>query len=183
MNWYQKTAQLVLEEFKVDSLSGLTKEQVTENLKRFGLNILASKKKETVIDIFIRQFKSPLIYILLLAATLVFSLGQKKDSLVILSVVIINAFIGTFQEGKARNSLEKLRDLTKRKALVRRNGEETLVLSEEIVPGDILILREGDKTVADGRIISASGLTVDESTLTGEAYRWLKARWKLQLLI
>ncbi len=179
MNWYQKTAQLVLEEFKVDSLSGLTKEQVAENLKRFGLNILASKRKETVIDIFIRQFKSPLIYILLLAATLVFSLGQKKDSLVILSVVIINAFIGTFQEGKARNSLEKLRDLTKRKALVRRNGEETLVLSEEIVPGDILILREGDKTVADGRIISASGLTIDESTLTGEAYPVAKSQMEI----
>lgn len=179
MNWYQKPARLVLEEFKVDSLSGLTKEQATENLKRFGLNILASKRKETIIDIFIRQLKSPLIYILLLAAILVFSLGQKADSMVILAVVIVNAFIGTFQEGKARNSLEKLRDLTKRKALVRRNGEETLIPSEEVVPGDILILREGDKTVADSRIISASSLTVDESTLTGEAYPVAKSQMEI----
>ncbi|MDO8515285.1 MAG: HAD-IC family P-type ATPase [bacterium] len=170
MNWYQKTARLVLEEFKVDSVVGSNSEQTTENLKKFGPNVLASKRKETIIDIFIRQFKSPLIYILLLAAFLVFSLGQKIDSLVVLAVVMINAVIGTFQEGKARNSLERLRDLTKRKALVRRNGKETLILSEEIVPGDILILREGDRVAADGRVIIASSLTIDESALTGEAY-------------
>lgn len=170
MNWYQKTAQLVLEEFKVDSSIGLTPEQSIENLKKFGPNVLASKRKETVIDIFIRQFKSPLIYILLLAAFLVFSLGQKADSFVVLAVVMINAIIGTFQEGKARNSLERLRDLTKRKALVRRNGKETLILSEEVAPGDILILREGDRVAADGRVIIATSLTIDESALTGEAY-------------
>src|SRR3989344_8381149 len=105
MNWYQKTARLVLEEFKVDPPDGLTPEQTAENLKKFGPNVLASKRKETIIDIFIRQFKNPLIYILLLAAFLVFSLGQKVDSLVVLAVVMVNAVIGTFQEGKARNSL------------------------------------------------------------------------------
>ncbi len=170
MNWYQKTARLVLEEFKVDPAVGLNSEQTTENLKKFGPNVLASKRKETIVDIFTRQFKSPLIYILLLAAFLVFSLGQKADSLVVLGVVMVNAVIGTFQEGKARNSLERLRDLTKRKALVRRNGKETLITSEEVVPGDILILREGDRVAADGRVIIATSLTIDESALTGEAY-------------
>ncbi|MBI4099880.1 HAD-IC family P-type ATPase [Candidatus Microgenomates bacterium] len=179
MPWYQKSARSVLEEFSVDASVGLTSEQVTENLRKFGLNVLATRKRETVIDIFIRQFRSPLIYILFLAAILVFSLGQRMDSLVILGVVTVNAFIGTFQEGRARDSLERLRDLTKRKALVRRNGEEMLVASEEVVSGDILVLREGDKIVADGRVITASSLTVDESTLTGEAYPVAKYQGEL----
>lgn len=170
MPWYQKSSHTVLSEFKVDPAVGLADVQGAENLKKFGPNILASKKRETLADIFFRQFKSPLIYILVLAAVLVFSLGQKTDSVVILAVVTINAVVGTFQEGRARNSLEKLRDLTRKKALVRRNGEEKLVFSEEVVPGDILIVREGDKVVADGRIFSASSLTIDESALTGEAY-------------
>jgi Ca2+-transporting ATPase len=176
MNWYQKTTRLVLEEFGVEPQNGLTGSQAEENLKRFGPNILASERKITLAQIFIQQFKSPLIYILLFAAALILILGEKTDFLVIVSIVIINAVIGTFQEGRARNSLERLRDLTRRKALVRRDNKEIMVPSEEVVPGDILVLREGDKVVADGRIFSSSSLTIDESTLTGEAYPVAKSQ-------
>ena len=170
MSWYQKTAQSVLEELGVKEDQGLSYDQAAARLKTFGPNILASKKRETLADIFVRQFKSPLIYILIFAAFLVLLLGQSTDALVILAVIIVNALVGTVQEGKANNSLARLKTLTKHKNLVRRNGQETIIPSEDIVPGDILILYEGDKVAADARIINAQSLTIDEAILTGEAY-------------
>src|SRR3989344_5912372 len=170
MNWYQKATKATLLEFEVDYLKGLTEQKTEEKRKEFGANILASKKKESTISIFIKQFRSPLIYILIFAASLVILLGQKTDALVIIAVIAMNAIIGTIQEGKARNSLERLRNLTKHKALVRRDSQELLISSEEIVPGDILVLHEGYRVSADSRIIKSEGLTVDEAILTGEAY-------------
>lgn len=170
MSYYQKTAKEVCEELSVSVDQGLTPTQVSSRFKTFGPNILAQVKKETIFDIFIRQFKSPLIYILILAAVLVLMFGQSTDALVILAVVILNAVVGTVQEGRARNSLERLRSLIRHKAVVRRGGEEILIPSEEVVSGDILILHEGDRIPADARLIHSEGLKTDESILTGEAY-------------
>lgn len=169
MNWYQKATNAVLEELNVKLENGLSQIEAHDKLQTFGPNVLASGKKETLFDIFIRQFKSPLIYILIFAAALTLLLKQSIDSLVILSVITINAIVGTIQEGKARNSLERLKSLTVPKAQVRRNGQETIISSDDVVPGDILILREGSKVPADARIINAQGFKVDESVLTGEA--------------
>src|SRR3990167_2617187 len=169
MNWYQKPHQDVLKELGVKPEQGLTPQQVKDRLAAFGPNVLARAKKETILDIFVRQFKSPLIYILILAASFVISLGQTTDAIVILAVIILNSIIGTVQEGKARNSLERLKSLTRHKALVRRAGEENLISTEELVPGDILILHEGDRIGADARIFKAESFKVDEAVLTGEA--------------
>src|SRR3989344_4059595 len=139
-DYYQKTAKEVCEEFSVKPEKGLSIRQAKDRLQTFGPNILAKAKKETMLDIFVRQFKSPLIYILILAAILVLAFGQSVDALVILAVVILNAVVGTVQEGRARNSLERLSKLIRHKAVVKRAGEEILVFSEEVVPGDILIL-------------------------------------------
>ena len=170
MTYYQKTAKEVCQELSVSVDDGLTPTQASSRLKTFGPNLLAKAKKETMLDIFVRQFKSPLIYILILAAILVLMFGQSTDALVILAVVILNAVVGTVQEGRARNSLERLRSLIRHKAVVRRGGGEMLVPSEEVVPGDILILHEGDRIPADARLIHLEGLKTDESILTGEAY-------------
>ncbi|MEX2027876.1 MAG: HAD-IC family P-type ATPase [Candidatus Curtissbacteria bacterium] len=170
MNWYQKTAKAALDELEVDFLKGLSAAQVQHRLKTIGPNTLASKRRQTLLDIFVKQFKSPLIYILIAAAALVGFLGERTDAVVIMGVLVINAIIGTFQEGKARNSLEKLKSLTKHRALVRRDGQDISVSAEEVVPGDIIILHEGDRIVADARIVESQSLTVDESILTGEAY-------------
>lgn len=170
MHWYQKTVQAVLEELSVKEKDGLSYNQAASRLATFGPNTLYSAKKETILDIFIRQFKSPLIYILIFAAALVSFLDQTVDAVVIIAVITINAAIGTIQEGKARNSLERLKSLTSYKALVRRDGQEILIHTDHVVPGDILILHEGDKVPADAKIITAESLKVDEATLTGEAY-------------
>ena len=176
MSWYQKSAQAVLEGWNVTDNQGLSSEQAISQLKTYGSNILASRRKETLADIFVRQFKSPLIYILILAAILVLSLGQTTDAIVIIAVITVNAIVGTIQEGRARNSLERLKSLTKHKASVRRDGQEILIPSEEIVPGDILILHEGDRIAADARIIKSENLTIDESVLTGEAIPVVKTQ-------
>lgn len=175
MKYYQKTARAVCEELGVNPDEGLGYSQVKDRLTTFGPNVLAHARRETLLDIFVRQFKSPLIYILIFAAMLVIVLGQSTDALVILAVITINAVIGTVQEGRAKNSLERLRSLIRNKALVRRNGEEIITGADEVVPGDILIVHEGDKVVADARITAAQSLTVDESILTGEAYTVAKS--------
>lgn len=169
MSWYQKSYQDVLEELRVKPEKGLSHGQVKDRLVTFGSNVLAHSKKETILDIFVRQFKSPLIYILILAASFVIFLGQTTDAIVILAVITLNSIIGTIQEGKARNSLERLKSLTRHKVLVRRGGEENIISAEEVVPGDILILREGDRIGADARIFKAESFKVDEAILTGEA--------------
>src|SRR3989344_8243144 len=170
MSYYQKTAKEVCQELSVSAQEGLTLTQVSSRLKTFGPNILAQVKKETIFDIFVRQFKSPLIYILIFAAVLVLMFGQSVDALVILAVIIFNAVVGTVQEGNARNSLARLKSLIRHKAVVRRGGDEILVPSDEVVPGDILVLHEGDRIAADARLIHAESLMTDEAILTGEAY-------------
>src|SRR3989344_1963271 len=170
MNWYRKSAQEVLNELEVKPETGLVVGEVSSRLKTYGPNLLAQAKKQTLVNIFLRQFKSPLIYILILAALLVVAMGQATDAIVIVAVISLNALIGTYQEGKASNSLERLRSLRGIKTLVRRGGGQYLISSEEVVPGDILMLHEGDKVVADARIIKCESLKMNESVLTGEAY-------------
>ena len=170
MDFYKVSATDVCKELDVGPDWGLSAAEALIRLKKYGKNILASRKKQSILGIFLAQFKSPLIYILFAAAAVVFFLGQYVDGLVILAVLIVNAVVGAFQEGKAKDSLEKLKNLTRHKALVKRGGEELLISSEEVVPGDILVLKEGDRIVADARLITLESLRVDESVLTGEAY-------------
>lgn len=170
MNWYQKSSKDIFDELGVDPKVGLSSHEARSRLARYGLNILASKKKETLAAIFLRQVKSPLIYILILASVIAGFLGEAIDALVIFAVILLNAVVGAVQEGRARNSLEKLRSLTRHRALVLRDGREELIASEEVVPGDIVILNEGDKVVFDGRFVVEENLRTDESVLTGEAY-------------
>lgn len=170
MQWYQKSAKEVLDEWTVKLEEGLSYDDALRRLKTFGPNELAQREKETVIDIFVGQFTSPLIYILIFAALLVLVLGESVDAIVIIAVIILNAIVGTIQEGKAKQSLERLRNLARHKALVRRDSKEIIISAEEIAPGDILILKEGDMITADARIASANSLKVDEAILTGEAY-------------
>ena len=170
MNWYQKSTEEIIDEFEVTLDKGLDQTVVKEKLRQLGYNILAKEKKETIFSLFIRQFKSPLIYILFGAAALVFFLGDFLDGIIILAVIVINSIVGTIQEGRAKNSLERLRALTRHKALVRRDGEEIQISAEEIVPGDILLINSGDRIAADARIIKEESFKVDEAILTGEAY-------------
>ena len=160
----------VVERFQSNATAGLTKEQAKENLQRFGKNILPEEKPPSNLLIFARQFKSPLIFILVIAGLVTFVLDERTDSIVIFAAVFLNTIIGYIQEHKATNSLHALKKILQKKAIVIREGIEKEIGQEEVVPGDIIVLESGNSIPADARIIEHWELNVQEAQLTGE---WL----------
>ncbi|MDD5049137.1 MAG: cation-transporting P-type ATPase, partial [Methanoregulaceae archaeon] len=142
---------------------GLSCEEAAHRLEQFGPNELPARRPPGIITIFLHQFKSPLIYILLVAAVISFALGDYKDAGFILAVVFLNAVIGLVQEWKAEKSASRLQSLLRITAHVRRGGKDEEVDSATIVPGDIVLLESGIRVPADLRLIHAANLTVDES--------------------
>lgn len=179
--WHTKTSMEIIEEFH-SSERGLDKNEAMRRLKEYGLNKLPEAKAESFFNIFLRQFKSPLIYVLFTASFIVFLLGQMSDSFVIFFVLLINAVIGAIQEGKAQNTLLALKKFVETNATVLRDGQESITLDQELAPGDIIILQEGEKVPADARIIFSNGLKVDESALTGESVPVDKIEEKIEKL-
>lgn len=148
---------------------GLTEKQVQKSREEYGENKLPEAKGRGYLRIFIDQFKSAVIYVLFGAALVVAVMGSITDATVIFIVLLINAVVGVYQEGKAENTLLALKKMTETVVTVFRAGKEVIVKDTELVVGDILVLREGDKIGADARIIQADQLVVDESILTGES--------------
>ncbi|MCK5459985.1 HAD-IC family P-type ATPase [Candidatus Parcubacteria bacterium] len=151
------------------SESGLTDKEAKKRSTKYGLNALPAKKPLGKITILLSQFKSPLIYILLLAGVITLFFKDYVDSGVIFGAVILNTIIGFFQENKANNALGKLKQLIKHNAIVLRDGNKIKIESAELVVGDIIILQAGNRILADARIIEANNLTVNEAVLTGES--------------
>jgi len=148
---------------------GLGADEAKKRLEEYGPNKLPDAKADSLALIFFRQFQSPLIYILIAASAIVFVTGETTDGLIILFVLFFNAIVGTIQEGKAQNTLLALKNFVETKATVLRDGTEIIISDTEIVPGDILILQEGEKIPADARITLSQNLSVDEAALTGES--------------
>ncbi len=167
-SWHTKAIPETLDELRSHE-HGLTKEESNKRLQEYGLNKFPEGKVDSLFLIFLRQFQSPLIYILLVAAAIIFSMGEVVDAAVIMAVLIFNAIVGTIQEGKAQNTLLALKQFAETSATVIRDGKEFVIRDTEIVPGDIIILQEGEKIPADARIIFANTLKIDEASLTGES--------------
>lgn len=148
---------------------GLSEKEAQNRFEKIGPNKLPEPKVDGMLLIFLRQFKSPLIYVLLVAAILILLIGEKTDSLIIMAVLLLNAVIGAFQEGKAQNTLLALKKLVAINTTVLRDGKELIIPHGELVPGDIIILEEGEKIPADARLISCYNLRADEAILTGES--------------
>lgn len=168
-SWHAVTADETLKKMNSSPQEGLSKDEVKSRQKQYGLNELAKRKIPSFLIIFLHQFKSPLIYLLLIAVGIAFGVGHNVDAQVILFVLIINALIGSLQERRAQISMEALKKLTHTVVKVLRNKQEELIDSKELVPGDILFLNEGDAVGADARLISVSSLQVSEASLTGES--------------
>jgi Ca2+-transporting ATPase len=166
--WYQKEVDICLEALQ-SNRDGLSKEEAARRLRDVGENKLPESKTDGWLVIFLRQFKSPLIYVLLFAAMIVGFTGEFVDTLIIIIVLIFNAVVGTIQEGRAQNTLLKLRRFIKTHATVIRDGEEIIVPDTAIVPGDVIMIEEGEKIPADARLIDVQNFSVDESTLSGES--------------
>lgn len=168
MNWYQLSTKEVVELLE-SSEKGLTDSDVKERLFRYGPNKLAEEEKISKFRILLHQFMSPLIYILLIAGVVTIMLREYIDSGVIFAVVILNAVIGYVQEFKAEESVRALKKMVVPKAKVLREGREREINSEELVPGDIVLLSSGSKVPADLRLIGTIELKVEEAMLTGES--------------
>jgi len=172
--WHELTAGEALSRAG-SRTSGLTGEEAAERLAQYGANELRGKKRPPLIKVFLRQFLSPLIYVLLAAGIISlvsqFITGEQHfiDAVVIFGVIILNAAIGTFQEGQAEKAMEALLEMAAPRARVKRNGNIETVPAREIVPGDILLFETGDKVPADIRLLESVNLRVDESALTGES--------------
>ena len=167
--WFTKSNEEVLKELGVDLLKGLSEEEAKIRQEKYGLNKLIAKKKKTILQLFIAQLQEWLIYILFAAVVITLFMGEYIDSVIILLVIIVNAVLGVVQEVKAGKAIEALQKMSFPKALVRRNGEVKEVDSENIVPGDILILDAGRFIAADMRLIESANLQIEESALTGES--------------
>lgn len=167
--WHALAVDMVVDHLGTDALGGLTESEADSRLKSLGPNELPTSKAPSMTVIFLHQFLSPLIYLLIVAGIVSLIVGDEKDALVILAVVVLNAVIGAFQEGRAEHSLEALRKLSKLKARVVRDGKEIEIEAGNVVPGDIISINAGDAIPADARILQAASLTVAEAALTGES--------------
>ncbi|MCW5636741.1 MAG: HAD-IC family P-type ATPase [Rubrivivax sp.] len=169
VDWHALEADEALRRLGTDRTQGLDAAAVAHRLAEHGPNALPEPPPRPPWRIFVRQFKSPLIYILFVAAVLAVALGHHGDAGVILLVVLVNALIGSFQEGRAERSMAALRRLAALRVRVLRDGGEHVVEARELVPGDLMLLAAGDAVAADARLVEEAQLQVAEAALTGES--------------
>ncbi|MDP3900757.1 MAG: HAD-IC family P-type ATPase [bacterium] len=166
--WHSLTAEKTAELLSTDIETGLSLQEVVLRRKEFGENRLPEEKAPSRLLIFAKQFRSPLILILVAAGAVTLVLGEHTDSAVIFGAVVLNTFIGYFQENKASQTLAALKKVLRVRALVFRGGKEHEVAEADLVPGDLVKLAPGSKAPADGRVVASSGLEINEAVLTGE---------------
>jgi len=167
--WHALDAATVVARLEGSAAGGLSADAVKERTARCGPNALPEPPKRAGFLVFLQQFRSPLIYILFIAAALAGALGNFDDGAVILAVVMVNAFIGTYQERRAERSMAALRRLSTLRVRVLRDGREQVIEARDLVPGDILLLAAGDAIGADARLIEVASFDVAEAALTGES--------------
>ena len=169
LRWHTLHAEEAVAAVGSDADRGLAADEARRRLQQFGSNALPEPKRRSLVAVFLGQFKSPLIYLLFVAAGLALAFGHTSDSAVIASVVVLNALVGAVQEGRAERSLAALRRLATHKARVVRAGAEQVIETCEVVPGDILLLEAGDAVAADARLLHGAALQIAEAALTGES--------------
>ncbi len=166
--WHNLSWEATVKMLDSDFREGLSKKEAKARQEKFGKNLIPKEESFSSLKIFLEQFKSPLIYILVIAGIVTFVLGKRTDSLVIFIAIFINAIFGFWEENKTSKILQRLKTILKTKATVLRDGQKIEILQEELVPGDIMYLKAGDKVPADGRLIETENLKVSEAVLTGE---------------
>ncbi|MFH1053286.1 MAG: calcium-translocating P-type ATPase, SERCA-type [Candidatus Woesearchaeota archaeon] len=169
MDYYLKPINDIISEFGSDLKNGLSKGLAEKKRLKYGPNELEKGEEISRLKIFLSQFKSPLVVILIIAVVFSMIIGEKKDAILILIIVIINAILGYFQEYKAEKAIEALERMASLKATVLRDGKEQKIDSKYLVPGDIIMIETGAKVPADARLVESYNLQTLESALTGES--------------
>ena len=169
MEFYKQHIEDIVKEFNSNSKDGLDEHTIKSSRQKFGSNVLKATNTISILKIFFRQFISPLVIILIVASAVSFYLGQFRDGSILIIIVILNAMIGFYQEWKSENILASLKSLVVDKCNVIRNGKSVEILAEDLVPGDIVKLNEGDGIPADIRLIESNSYSANEFILTGES--------------
>lgn len=166
---YSQAAEDILTQLETDSSNGLTAAEAEKRLEELGPNTITEEKKETLLQKLLNQFKDFMILILIAAAIISGLLGEMADSIIIIAIVVINAILGVYQEGKAEKAIESLQKMSAPHARILRDGQQMSVEASNLVPGDIVMLEAGDIVPADIRLIESSNLKAEEAALTGES--------------
>ncbi|MFW5828942.1 MAG: HAD-IC family P-type ATPase, partial [Planctomycetota bacterium] len=166
--WYAMDAERVLEEVG-SGQDGLDQQEAEQRLERHGRNSIGGGEEVPWWRVLLGQFTSPLIYVLVAALVVTLAIQEWGDATVIGLVLLVNTVVGFIQEYKAENAIQALMAMVAPKARVRRGGEEQEIESDQLVPGDIVLLGEGSMVPADCRLVSVEGLQVNEAALTGES--------------
>lgn len=148
---------------------GLSEQEVLEQQKKYGENVIARKKQAPWFSVLFSQFKNPLIYILLIVGAISLSFRDWTEAILIVSVVVLNVIMGFFQEYSAQRTLRALHKILQPTTIVIRDSKRKKILAKNLVPGDLVVLGAGDKAPADGKMIEGASLLIDESILTGES--------------
>ena len=167
--FWSKKAEEVLKELE-SSPDGLTDEEAKKRLEKYGYNTIKEKEKLTTFELFINQFKSPLILLLIFAAGVSYYTEDKTDAIIVLFIVFISGILGFWQEKGATDTVKKLLSLVKITASVIRNRVKKEIPVEEVVPGDIIVVSAGDVVPADCLLLESKDLFVNEAILTGEPF-------------
>ena len=173
MEFYNIKLKEVFSKLK-SSEEGLTHEEADKRLKEYGYNEIKKEEKNKPMHIFLRQFKAFVVWVLIIAALISLFINHSIEFLVIAVIVVFVIFISFFEEYKASKDMEALIELTPKKAIVIRDNKKEEILAKDVTIGDILVLKRGDIVAADGRLLEANVLKIDESALTGESLPILK---------
>ncbi|MBL8133004.1 MAG: cation-translocating P-type ATPase [Anaerolineae bacterium] len=168
--YHRLDVESALRELKTDSRSGLSADDAVKRREEYGLNTLPAGEKTSVLALILSQFKNIMVIILIIAAVISLVLGDVKDVLVILAIVVANAILGAYQEFRAEQALAALSAMQVPQVRVRRDGTVQQISAEQLVPGDVVLLGEGDRVPADGRLVAVANLQVEEAALTGESH-------------
>lgn len=179
MNYFNQDAENVLRELGSDSEKGLTTQQADESRVKNGENAIMEEKPKSIFMVFLEQFADLLVVILIIASIISMISGEIGSTIVILVVLIMNAVLGTVQHIKAQKSLNSLKAMSSPSARVIRNGVQVEIPASEVVVGDILLIEAGNVAAADGRLLEAASLQVNESALTGESLNVVKYSGKI----
>jgi Ca2+-transporting ATPase len=168
-NWWLQSKQEISHNLNTDSDRGLSPHEAQKRLEKFGPNQLTETKRSSSLHLLLDQFSNSIVWILIAAAIIAGILGEWIDSIAIIAIIILNAFLGFFHEYRAEQSLAALKKLVNPTSKIMRDGKLQTLPSKDIVPGDLVLIEAGDRIPADGRFIQSFGLSTQESALTGES--------------
>lgn len=169
MEWYQKTPEEIEQELETSSTQGLSSQEASQRLDKYGENKLEEAKKKSLGQKLLDQVKDPMVIILIVAAILSAFTGEAVEAIIIIAIVVLNAALSIYQEGKAEDSVAALQEMSSPEAKVIRDGKAQTIKSSELVPGDLVTMETGDIVPADLRLTESSNLKIDESSFTGES--------------